>query len=357
MSFLIAAAPGFEWAKPPWAPAPVVPTDNPMSAAKVSLGRNLFYDKRLSADGSMSCGTCHQQARAFTDGQAAHKGVDGSLGLRNAMTLTNVAYLSTYTWSNPHLTTLEKQMMVPLFSDHPLEMGMAGHEAQMISALRNDSDYPAMFRAAFPEQSGEISVDNVIKAIASFVRTLNSFNSPYDRFIAGDRTAISESARRGGSLFFGERLECYHCHGGPNFTDNNLQEGQIFPEYGFHNTGLYNEDGSGTYKANDHGLRDITEKEDDEGRFRTPTLRNIALTGPYMHDGSIATLRDVLLKHYALMGRAASTPNGASPLRDQFIVGFTLSESEVDDVIAFLNSLTDDDFIHNPAFSDPRPKH
>ncbi len=350
------AAAEFQWAKPDWAPSPVVPEDNPMSNAKVRLGRYLFYDKRLSQDGSMSCSTCHQQAHGFTDGQALHAGIDDTPGFRNAMTLTNVAYLSTYTWANPRITSLEKQMLIPLFSDHPLEMGMQGHDKELIAAFEHDDAYPQMFKDAFPAQHGEISLATITKAIACFERTLLSFNSPYDRFLRGDKDALSASAKRGGSLFFGERLECYHCHAGPNFTDNNIQQGQIYAEYGFHNTGLYNEDGYGAYKKWDHGLRDVTDKEDDEGRFRTPTLRNVALTAPYMHDGSIATLSDVIRKHYAPMGLAGSTPNGPSPLRDQFIVGFTLSDSEVDDVVAFLNSLTDEEFIHNPAFSDPRAK-
>jgi cytochrome c peroxidase len=327
-----------------------------MSDAKVELGRYLFYDQRLSRDGSMSCATCHQQAHAFTDGHPLHAGVDGSLGIRSAMTLTNVAFLSTFTWANPKITTLEKQALIPLFSDHPLEMGMQGRDAQVVADLQRDDAYRQMFKDAFPAQKGEISLDTVAKAIACFERTLLSFHSPYDRFLQGDKGALSASARRGGSLFFGERLECYHCHGGLNFTDNNIQQGQVFPEYGFHNTGLYNEDGNGAYKKWDHGLRNVTDNADDEGRFRTPTLRNIAFTAPYMHDGSIATLPEAIRTHYAPMGRAGSTPNGPSPLRDQYIVGFTLSDSEVEDVVAFLNSLTDEDFIHNPAFSDPRAK-
>jgi cytochrome c peroxidase len=356
LTLLPAAPPDFKWPKPEWVPVPLVPEDNPMTDAKVRLGRYLFYDHRLSRDGSMSCATCHHQARGFTDGQPVHAGVDGSLGIRNAMALTNVAFLSSFTWANPKVTTLEKQVMIPLFSDHPLEMGMQGREKQLTEELGRDDSYRQMFTEAFPAQKGEISLDTIAKAIACFERTLLSFNSPYDRFLRGDKDALSASARRGGSLFFGERLECYHCHGGLNFTDNNIQQGQAFPEYGFHNTGLYNEDGNGAYKKWDHGLRDVTDRADDEGRFRTPTLRNVALSAPYMHDGSIATLEDVIRKHYALMGRAGSTPDGPSPLRDQYVIGFNLADSEVEDVVAFLNSLTDEDFIRNPSFSDPRAK-
>ena len=344
----------FQWAKPDWAPVPLVPADNPMSNAKVKLGRFLFYDRRLSIDQSMSCASCHQQAKAFTDGERTHRGVNGLSGTRNAMTLTNAAYYPTYTWANPIITSLERQMLVPLFGDHPLEMGMVGHEDELIARLAADPDYPQRFATAFSEDGGRINLANVTKAIAAFERTLLSFNSPYDRYKQGDDSAISAAAKRGESLFFGERLECYHCHDGVNFTDNNIQQGQAFPEQGFHNTGLYNEDGNGAYKPWDHGLRDVTLRAEDEGAFRTPTLRNVAVTAPYMHDGSLPTLDVVIRQHYAVKGHSAIAGKGPNPLRSEFIEGFKLSNREVQDLIAFLNSLTDQDFLSNPAFSDPR---
>jgi cytochrome c peroxidase len=324
-----------------------------MTDGKVELGRGLFYDKRLSRDGSLSCATCHQQARAFTDGKPVHVGVNGEPGARNAMTLTNVAFFPTYTWANPLLTSLERQMQVPLFGDHPIEMGMTGQEAQLIAALSADPDYRRQFSLAFPGDKDPVTLSNLYKAIAAFERTLLSFGSPYDRYKHGEPNAISASAKRGEALFFGERLECYHCHGGVNLTDNHIQQGQAIAEKGFHNTGLYNEDGLGGYKKWDHGLRDVTGNEDDEGAFRTPTLRNVAVTAPYMHDGSIATLEQVIRKHYAVKGRAALGPNGANPLRSEFIEGFHLTDLESQDLIAFLRSLTDESFLNNPHFSDP----
>jgi len=347
------ANPSFQWDKPDWAPKPVVPADNPMSKAKVALGRLLFYDKRLSLDNSMSCAACHQQRYAFTDGQPTHCGIDGSMGIRNAMTLSNVAYLPSFTWANPIITSLEKQMLIPLFGDHPLEMGMVGHENELISRLSQDSDYPQLFSAAFPEDGGAIDLAHVTKAIAAFERTLLSFDSPYDRYKRGDEKAISPAAKRGEALFFGERLECYHCHEGIDFTDNHTQAGQAFPEKGFHNTGLYNEDGAGAYKPWDHGLRDVTQRAEDEGAFRTPTLRNVAVTAPYMHDGTLPTMEAVIKQHYAVKGHSAIAGKGPNPLRSEFIEGFTLSNREVRDLIAFLSSLTDQSFLTNPAFSDP----
>ncbi len=343
----------FHWNKPAWAPTPPVPADNPMSDAKVALGRFLFYDTRLSIDNTISCGSCHQQARAFTDGQPLHRGVNGLPGKRNAMTLTNVAYLPSYTWANPQIKSLERQMLLPLFGDHPLEMGMAGHETELFARLSSDQDYPRRFAAAFPEDGGRIDLHNIARAIAAFERTLLSFDSPYDRYKHGDPNAISPAAKRGEALFFGERLECYHCHSGINFTDNYVQQGLAFPETGFHNTGLYNEDGMGAYKSWDHGLRDVTSNDEDEGAFRTPTLRNIAVTGPYMHDGSLSTLESVIGQHYAVKGHAALSSNGPNPLRSDFIEGFSISDAETEDLVEFLDSLTDQQFLTNLAFSDP----
>jgi cytochrome c peroxidase len=343
----------YRWNKPAWAPTPVVPADNPMSEAKVRLGRALFYERRLSIDGSMSCGSCHQQSKAFTDGQAVHAGVNGELGRRSSMTLTNVAFRPSYTWANPSMKSLEQQMLLPLFSDHPIEMGMQGKEQVLLRTIAEDDTYSAMFRAAFPEKNGEVSIATLTKALAAFERTLLSFNSPYDRYKHGAPNALSAAAKRGESLFFGERLECYHCHDGVDFTDNHMQQGQAFPETGFHNTGLYNVDGFGGYKKEDSGLREVTENEEDEGRFRTPTLRNIAITGPYMHDGSIRTLEEVIRKHYAVKGRAALAGKGPSPLRSEFIEGFQIRDREVKDLVEFLKSLTDAQFLADPAFADP----
>ena len=344
---------GFHWDKPTWAPTPLVPQDNPMSDIKVQLGRALFYDKRLSLDQSIACATCHQQSRAFTDGQRTHLGVNGLPGNRNAMTLTNVAFFPSYTWANPTITSLEKQMLVPLFGDHPLEMGMAGHEEKLFARLAQDPDYPQQFARAFPEEGGRIDLHSITHAIAAFERTLLSFDSAYDRYRHGTKNAISPAAKRGESLFFGERLECYHCHDGVNFTDNDKQEGQAFEEKGFHNTGLYNEDGKGAYKPWDHGLRDVTSNPEDEGAFRTPTLRNVAVTAPYMHDGSLPTLDAVIREHYAVKGHSCLAGKGPNPLRSEFIEGFSISDREVKDLVAFLQSLTDQNFLTNPAFSDP----
>jgi cytochrome c peroxidase len=349
----------FHWNLPAWVPRPVVPADNPMSAAKVELGRHLFYDQRLSADSSISCATCHHQDKAFTDGLAVAKGVTGQAGQRSAMALANVAYLPVLTWANPNLTALEVQALIPLFGEHPVEMGMAGREKELFARLQADARYRDLFAKAFPveaEKGSEAlySLGTLTKALASFQRSLLSFDSPYDRYkYGGQPKAISPAAKRGESLFFGEKMECYHCHGSFTFTDNIRHSKLPLAERGFHNTGLYNLDGRGAYPADNPGISEFTGDADDMGKFRTPSLRNIALTAPYMHDGSIATLDQVIRSHYAQAGRAGDTANGPSPLRSSLIGGFEVSDQEVSDLVAFLNALTDSTFIRNPKHADP----
>lgn len=352
-----ASSQAYAWNLPTWTPRPVVPADNAMTAAKVALGRHLFYEKRLSINREFSCATCHVQSLAFTDGKPVAIGATKEAHPRNSMSLANVAYNSVLTWANPLMRSLEQQMLVPLFGEHPVEMGMAGREAEILAMLETDPTYTQMFDAAF-EEAEPISLQNLTRAIAAFERSLVSFNSPYDRYrYAGETNAISESAKRGEALFHSERLECFHCHGGLNFSDSVVHERLAFTEIAFHNTGLYNIDGNGAYPPDNPGVYEITHKPDDMGRFKAPTLRNIALTAPYMHDGSIATLEEAIA-HYAAGGRTISSGPQAgvgrdNPLKSTFIQGFELTESEKADLLAFLRSLTDQSFIENPAFSDP----
>jgi cytochrome c peroxidase len=356
-----AVSPAWQWPMPAWVPPPAVPADNPMSAAKVELGRHLFHDGRLSANGSMSCASCHDQKRAFTDGQAFSTGVTGEVGTRSAMSLANVAYLPVLTWQNPQLTSLEVQALIPLFGEHPVEMGLAGREQRLFAMLKADPTYRHLFAQAFPAEAGQgddalFSLSTLTKALASFQRSLLSFDSPYDRYrYGGQKNAISAAAKRGEELFFGEKLECYHCHGGFNFTDNLKHARTPFPEIGFHNTGLYNEDGRGAYPKASPGIVEFTGELRDAGRFRTPSLRNVAVTAPYMHDGSIPTLHEVLRTHYARAGRAVHAGRAANPLRSEFIAGFAITEAEIDDVVAFLASLTDERFLSSAAHGDPWP--
>jgi cytochrome c peroxidase len=337
---------------------PKVPEDNPMSASKVELGRRLFYDKRLSENRTYSCASCHSQDRAFTDGLAIAKGSTGEMTPRSSMSLTNVAYLTVLTWGNPLIETLEEQALLPMFGETPVELGLAGKEKELFERLRTEPVYKELFPQAFPGEDDPIGLGNITKAIAAFERSLLSYRSPYDRYrYGGDPSGMSDAALRGEDLFFSEKLECFHCHGGFNLSDSVAHDGSTFTEVMFHNTGLYNIDGTGAYPPGNGGVYESTHNPDDTGRFRAPTLRNIAVTAPYMHDGSIDTLEGVL-DHYAEGGRTiASGPNAGvgseNPYKSELIRGFELTDEERADVIAFLESLTDEEFLTDPRFADP----
>jgi len=348
----------YDWTLPPGFPFPNVPHDNPMTKEKVALGRYLFYDKRLSFNQTQSCATCHQQKEAFTDGRARGKGSTGELHPRGPMSLVNVAYSPVLTWANPLVRTLEQQALVPLFGDDPIELGMTGKEDLLVQRLKSDARYRKLFAGAFPGESDPISVRTVTQAIASFERTILSGDSPYDRYRNGDEpNAISTAARRGEALFFSERLECFHCHGGFNFTGTVDYLDKGFAEVEFHNTGLYNLKGQFSYPQPNLGLYNFTHQEEDVGRFKAPTLRNIAVTAPYMHDGSVATLADVV-DHYSSGGRTIKTgPNAGvgadNPNKSDFVKRFELTAQERIDLLEFLKSLTDTTVLTDAALSDP----
>ena len=343
----LAGAQSYVWNLPKGFPQPRVPADNPMTAAKVELGRRLFYGTRLSVNGKESCATCHKQELAFTDGRALALGATGEEHPRSSMSLVNVAYGAALTWSNPNLKTLEQQALVPMYGEHPRELGL--HMADDFPAkLRGLSIYADLFLRAFPGDQDPFTLQNAVKAIASFERSIISADSPYDRYhYHGDDQAVSESAKRGEILFFSQPLSCFRCHGGFNFTDASE----------FHNTGLYNIAGDLSFPAPNLGIYEFTKAPADVGKFKAPSLRNIAVTAPYMHDGSIPTLEGVL-EHYAAGGRTiASGPHAGrghdNPNKDELIGGFTLSPRDRDDLIAFLQSLTDTSVLHNPRFSNP----
>jgi cytochrome c peroxidase len=348
---------GYPYNLPAGVPEPYAPSDNPMSAEKARLGRRLFFDRRLSLNQTQSCGSCHLPSRAFSDGREVSRGSTGQNTPRNAMGLTNVGYASALTWANPLQVSLERQVLIPMFGSDPVELGLSGQEDELLRRLRDDALYVRMFRVAFPADADPVTVTNVTRAIASFERTLLSYNAPYDRFTRGDRTAMTESAQRGLDLFNSERLECYHCHAGFNFSDATVHVGAPPRDAAFHNNGLYNIDGRGAYPEPNRGVFDVSNRPEDMGRFRAPSLRNIELTAPYMHDGSIATL-EAVIDHYAAGGRRiASGPNAGdgsmSPLKSDLIRGFTLTVQEREDVLAFLRSLTDRGFTADPRFQDP----
>jgi cytochrome c peroxidase len=359
------AAEAWVWDLPETVPLPRVPEDNPMTEAKVELGRFLFYDVRLSGNETQSCGSCHQQELAFTDGLAQAEGSTGQIHPRSSMSIANSAYAASLTWANDVLVRLERQALVPMFGEDPVELGMANREGELVQRLADDELYPAMFADAFPGDPEPINLDNVTKAIAAFQRSVTSFNSKVDRWQQGDRNALNLSEQRGLALFFGgtneagveDAFECFHCHGGFLFSQSSDDSGQVFDQKFFLNNGLYNLDSQGSYPPGNEGLYDMTGDPADKGRFKPPSLRNIAMTAPYMHDGSIATLEEVL-DHYARGGRLIESGPDAGDGRDNpnksaLLNGFAMTEREKQDLLAFLRALTDEDLLTNPAFSDP----
>jgi cytochrome c peroxidase len=339
----------YQWRLPPGFPQPRVPEDNALTVEKVELGRHLFYDKRLSANGTQACASCHEQSHAFSEAAATATGSTGQKHRRNSMALVNVAYTATFTWAHSGINTVEQHVLLPLFGDKPVEMGAAGHEQEILARIRSDATYEELFDRAFPRASEKVTFDNIAKAVASFVRTLISFDSPFDRYAYyGDDAALTEGQVRGMNLFMSERLECAHCHAGFNFSQFVTHESAAVVERAFHVTGLHPY--SETYVSGaDYGLFAVTGDVNDKDRFKAPTLRNIERSAPYMHDGSLATL-DEVIDFYERGGQA-------HPGKSPFIKGFTLTAQERQDLLDFLSSLTDPSFLANPEFAAPNARN
>jgi cytochrome c peroxidase len=285
-----------------------IPADNPLTVRKVELGKQLYFDPRLSDDNSVACATCHNPRFGFTDGQAVSTGIRGQKGGRSAPTTINRVFSAAQFWDG-RAASLEEQAVGPIAN--PIEMGMT-HEL-VVERIRGIPGYREQFRQVFG--TGEITIDQIGKAIASYERTLLSGDSPFDRFQAGDRSALTEQEQQGLALFMG-KARCAQCHTGPNFTDER-----------FHNLGV------GMDRPEpDLGRYDVTKREEDRGAFRTPTLRDVALSAPYFHDGSAATLLDVV-EHYDRGG----TPN---PSLSPLMRPLRLTRAEKEALAAFMHSLT-----------------
>ncbi|MEM7280575.1 MAG: cytochrome c peroxidase [Pseudomonadota bacterium] len=300
----------YQWDLPRGFPIPVVPRDNPMSERKVILGRKLFFDRRLSGNQTYSCASCHKPELAFTDGLRQAIGSTGEKHQFSALSLFNVAYNSSLGWVDANTRTLEDQVHIPLFNENPIELGISGKVGEILGRLRRDSDIVSDFAVAFPNHQQPVSITHIAKAIAAFERTLIAADSAYDRYVYyDDKTVMSESAKRGMGLFFSERLQCSVCHQGFNFSSSVSYQGNENTKPDFHNTGL-------------------------SGEFRAPTLRNIALTAPYMHDGRFADLLEVI-EHYAKGANSDS-----NTIVSELMVGFELNPTQRNDLVEFLRSLT-----------------
>lgn len=311
---------------PGFPPMPL-PPDNPLTRPGVALGRRLFHDPILSADNTLACAGCHVQAFAFSDRSRQFSiGIDGIAGTRNAPAIVNAAWNSDNFWDG-RSPTLEDQALGPV--PNPIEMHLPWKLA--VEKLRAHAEYPELFRQAFG--TSEITSDLVVKAIAQFERTLISNDSKYDRFQRGE-TTFSPSERRGLVLFLTEKGDCFHCH---------VVASGLFTDQDHRNNGLDS-------VFVDPGRAEVTGRASDLGKFRSPTLRNIAVTAPYMHDGRFQTLEQVL-DHYNSGGVGSAS---VDPLI-RVGRGLGLSQQDKQDLIAFLHTLTDSTFLANPDFAPPVP--
>ncbi len=325
---------------PPGVLEPIIPEDNPLAKGKIELGKKLFFDKRLSVDDTISCATCHDPEKGFADGKTLAVGIKEQKGMRNSPTVLNAAFFDTQFWDGRAIT-LEEQAKQPIIN--PKEMGMPSHDV-LVEKISNIPEYKTSFKAVFGTE--RITIDHLAMAIASFERTLITFNTPFDRFIAGKNDAITASAQRGWKLFQG-KARCITCHefnvSYPFFTDNKFHnigvamKGKDFESLarksassGADPSVLAHEEGSAEL-----GRYLVTKEPKDIGAFKTSGLRNIALTAPFMHDGSEPTLESVI-EFYNKGG----IPN---PNLDGGIRPLNLSEDEKKDLAEFMKSLTSDD--------------
>lgn len=323
----LAIPPIFEQLLPP----PNIPSNNPQTVEGIALGRKLFFDPILSGDGTQACASCHRPDRSFTDPSRFSVGIDGIEGTRNSMPIYNMAWNSKnkFFWDG-RAVSIEDQALGPV--ENPIEMHNTWENA--VASLQSHADYPELFNKAFG--TSNITKELAVKAIAQFERTLISANSPFDQYLLGDENALTPQEKNGFAIFMDEsRGDCFHCHGNNNnplWTDNI-----------FHNNGL-------DAIITDKGLGAVTGDPNDDGKFKSPSLRNLAYTPPYMHDGRFATL-DEVIDHYSegLVYSRTIDPLMKAVSRG----GVHLTESDKADLKAFLLSLSDPSFINNPDFQDP----
>lgn len=292
------------------------PADNELTADRVNLGKQLFFDPRLSSNSTISCGSCHNPALAFADDMPVSPGVEQRLGFRNAPSLANVGYKSRL-FADGGVSTLEFQVLAPMDSHEEMDVSVL----EVAERLKSDPSINALARKAYGR---DVDPFVITRSIAAFERTLISGNSPYDRFINGDISALSEPAIAGMNLFFSDQLACSSCHSSFLLSDGN-----------YYNIGLEDD-------YADNGRERITSNPSDNGKFMTPTLRNIALTAPYMHDGSIPTL-EAVIEHFNTGGvNHTNQDNRVHPLN--------LSSEQKEQLVTFLHSLTDVEFLENTDF-------
>lgn len=315
------------------------------SSPKAELGYYLFFDKIISVNHSRSCASCHDPSLAFTDGYRSSVTTLGENLKHNAPSLLNVASLKVFDWAHPGVSTLSQQMLRPLFSHAPIELGLDQHEDSFYAWMKTDSLYKHLIEKAFPGLT-QWSRSELLQCLSAYEMMLQSTQARYDQFLHGNQRALNTSEHRGRRLFFSDRLKCRFCHGGELLSNATVSSN---PDSIYFNIGLYAE---GVIPKEDSGLYAFTHQQSDLGKFKVPSLRNVSITSPYMHDGSVATLEEVL-DIYARGGRSIS--NGPwigdgrfHPNKHRFIAGFVLSPDEKKDIIAFLKTLTDTSYLTKP---------
>lgn len=302
---------------PPGFPVPVFPAGNELTAVRWALGKKLFYDLVMSSDSTIACASCHHAANAFSDTVTFSPGVAGRPGVRNAPTLANIGYHPYFTREGG-VPTLEMQIFVPIQEHNEFDFNIL----LIAERLLHDTAYVRMSREAYDREPDAFVIT---RSIACFERTMVSGQSRYDQyFFQGKNAALTAAEKRGMDLFFSDKTNCSKCHEGFNFTN-----------YAFENNGLY-------LDYPDPGRFRLTELESDRARFKVPSLRNVGVTAPYMHDGSISSL-EAVVEHYNSGGEAH--PNKSALVRP-----LDLTAGERADLVAFLRSLTDESFINNPKF-------
>ena len=313
------------------------------------LGHLLFFDNNLSYGRNISCASCHDPQLAFTDGYVVSVNSNAEKLLRNSPSLLNLQRRHSFNWPNSKITTLEEQMNRPLFGTHPVELGLMDHEEEIFLRFGQNKHYKKLIGQCCTLCNGKLTIEIVKKAIARYINGLESRQSAFDKFkLSGDSSILPSLAREGLKLFHSDSIDCAACHGGNDFFE---------PDRGgdFANIGLYN--CNGEYPARDPGLQSEDGDKDYNGVFRIPTLRNVAITAPYYHDGSESSL-DQILRNYERQGRIVNYGDcrgdgSQHPMTDGRMQKFSLNDHQRQAIIAFLETLTDTSYLTDPYFSNP----
>jgi cytochrome c peroxidase len=324
--------------------------DNP----KADLGHLLFFERNISFNHTKSCASCHSPEMAFTDGYRRSIAANGENAIHNAPSILNLSFNSFYDWDNNSITNLAKQIKRPLYNQHPKELGFNEDTIALFYFFEQNKIYHDLFQKAFPKDTKPINCLNVESCLVEYVKNLKASSAKYDRYVGGEKSIFSNSEKRGMDLFFSSQLQCGKCHVPPLFTQNNLSKNA---DTVYANIGLYNIENKNRYPIADPGLSRITKQEKDDGKFKIPSLRNVLLTAPYMHDGSVASIQEVI-DLYAAGGRIIEEgvlkgDGRFNENKHPFIKGFSISAEEKNDLIQFLSTLTDTSYLGNPYFLNP----